>query len=169
MTYTPPPQINWIVLSTVQLRMTALSDIWNLPEAKTPPPLLEATQPMMLPPDIENWPGSPFRSESIHTPPPHSAEQPIILPPLMVRLPPFLISAPPPQYHVVPPYVERSVPVPPVMTPPVTVSVPLASSSTHSLPFGMNLCERLLVLLSSIVSCPRSRPQSRCHCLRSRI
>ena len=72
----------------------------------------------------------------------------------MVRLPPFLISAPPPQYHVVPPNVEMSVPVPPVMTPPVTASVPLASSSTHSLPFGMNLCERLLVLLSSIVSCP---------------
>ena len=36
---------------------------------------------------------------------------------LKVRLPPFLISAPPPQYHVVPPNVEMSVPVPPVMTP----------------------------------------------------
>ena len=39
----------------------------------------EATQPMMLPPDIEN--GLWFDSESTYTPPPHSAEQPIILPP----------------------------------------------------------------------------------------
>ena len=72
----------------------------------------------------------------------------------MVNCPPGSIYTPPPQYHVVPPDVEMSVPMPPVMTPPVTASVPLASSSTHSLPFGMNLCEGLLVLLSSIVSCP---------------
>ena len=43
------------------------------------------------------------------------------------------------------------------MTPPVTVSLPFFSSSTHRpSSFGLNLCERLLVLLSSIVSCPPS-------------
>ena len=92
--------------------------------------LFGVEQPTILPPFMVNEP--PERN----SPPPLLAMQPTILPPFIVNVP-FPMFTPPPSTPL-----EKKIrlPVPPVMTPPLTVSVPLSSSTHGSTPLTLNLC-----------------------------